>query len=100
MSGTARLVRYSRRRAGLTQRQLAARAGVPQATVARIESGAVSPRVDTVDRLLAECNARLTIDTRPGRGIDRTAIRELLRLTPTQRVESAAEEARNLETIR
>lgn len=96
---TARLIRYSRRKAGLTQRQLAERAGVPQPTIARIESGAVSPRLATVDRLLAKCGVRLVVEDRPGQGIDRTAIRELLRLTPTERLELAAAEANALEAI-
>jgi transcriptional regulator with XRE-family HTH domain len=96
---TARLIRYSRRKAGLTPRQLAERAGVPQPTIARIESGAVSPRLATVDRLLVECGVRLVVEDRPGQGIDRTAIRELLRLTPTERLELAAAEANALEAI-
>lgn len=99
MSGTARLVRYSRRRAGLTQRELAARAGVPQPTIARIESGRVSPRLETVDRLLDACGVRLAVEDRPGRGLDRTAIRELLRLTPVQRLEEAVSEAHSLEDL-
>ena len=48
----ARIIRSSRRRAGMSQRQLAAAAQVPQATVGRIEAGSVSPRADTVARLL------------------------------------------------
>ena len=52
MSMAGRMVRHARRRAGLTQRQLAAAAGVPQETIARIEAGRVDPRIGTVDRLL------------------------------------------------
>ena len=96
---TARLVRYSRRKAGLTQRQLAARAGVPQPTVARIESGVVSPRLETVDRLLAHCGVRLVVEQRSGQGVDRTGIRELLQLTPTERLELAAADANALEAL-
>lgn len=79
---------------------MAALAGVPQPTVARIESGAVSPRADTVERLLAACGARLVVEDRPGAGVDRSAIRELLRLTPTQRLDLATREANALEVIR
>ena len=38
--------------AGLTQRALAARSGVAQPHIARIEAGGVAPTSDTVDRLL------------------------------------------------
>jgi predicted transcriptional regulator len=37
----------ARHRAGLTQRELAERAAVPQSTVGRIEAGLVDPRVGT-----------------------------------------------------
>src|SRR5436305_1950065 len=42
----------ARKRAGLSQRGLAARAGVPQSTVARIELDALDPRSGTGVRLL------------------------------------------------
>jgi hypothetical protein len=40
--------------------------------VAKIESGAVIPRVDTFDRLLEACGEGLESQPRPGRGVDRT----------------------------
>jgi transcriptional regulator with XRE-family HTH domain len=43
-------VRRQRKRLGLEQRELAERAGVGPATIARIEGGA-EPREDTLDRL-------------------------------------------------
>lgn len=90
-------LRDARRRARLTQRALAVRAGVPQPSVARIESGAVVPRVDTLDRLLAECGLALDGVPRPGAGVDRTSIRVLLELSPGERLRLAAREARNLD---
>ena len=92
-------LRSARRRAGLSQRELAARAGVPQPTVARIESRAVSPRIDTLDRLLAVCDAELTVAPRSGAGVDRGPIRALLRLTPSERLRLAVDEARNLDRL-
>lgn len=53
MSGAADLLRSVRTRAGLTQSELARRAGTSQAAVARYESGDVSPMVSTLERLLA-----------------------------------------------
>ena len=46
MSMAGRMVRDARRRAGLTQRQLAAKAGIPQETIARIERGRADPARD------------------------------------------------------
>ncbi len=59
----------ARRSAGLTQRELATRAGVPQPTIARIESGRQMPRADTLDKLLKACGWELDM-TRRGEGED------------------------------
>lgn len=48
------------------------------------------PRVDTLDRLLRQCRGELQVAPRPGAGVDRTQLRERLKLSPTQRVEAAA----------
>ena len=96
MSMAGRMVRYSRRRAGLTQRQLAAKAGIPQETIARIESGATDPRVSTLDRLLEACAMGLEVMPRLGIGVDRTQIGELLDLTMGKRLELAIADDRNL----
>ncbi|MDP9467646.1 MAG: helix-turn-helix domain-containing protein [Chloroflexota bacterium] len=90
---TARMLRHARRGAGLTQRQLAERAGVPQATVGRIEAELITPRVDTLDKLLRAAGQELTAWPRPGIGIDRSQIRALLRLTPAQRLDLAVRDA-------
>ena len=92
-------LREARRRAGLTQRALALKAGIPQPTIARIESQAVVPRVDTLDRLLSACGFALETYRRPGAGIDRTGIRELRRLRPVDRLRLAAQDARNLDRL-
>lgn len=86
MSMAGRMVRDARRRTGLTQRQLAAKAGIPQATIARIERGRVDPRVTTLDRLLEACDYGLESMSRLGIGVDRTQIHDLLRLSPSERL--------------
>jgi transcriptional regulator with XRE-family HTH domain len=96
----SRVLRQARRRAGLTQRQLASKAGVPQPMVARIESGAVIPRVDTLDRLLAVCGEGLESHPRPGRGLDRTGYRELLQKAPSDRLRRASASAYGLARLR
>lgn len=86
-------LRKARRRSGLSQRALAARTGVAQPTIARIERGHDDPRVGTLERLLFACDETIEAVPRGGSGIDRTGIRELLALTPAQRIASLAQEA-------
>ncbi len=59
----ASLLKSARTAAGLTQVQLAQRAGTSQAAVARYERGRTSPAVDTLERLLACCGRVLILDT-------------------------------------
>lgn len=92
----AGVLRRSRLQAGLTQRELAVLVGVAQPAIARIESGAVIPRVDTFERLLRGCGKDLRVEHQRGQGVDRSVIRTLLDLSPRERLELAAEEARNV----
>lgn len=81
------MLRGARKRAGLTQRSLAARAGVPYSTVARIETGAVNPRAATLDALLRGCGEGLEARDHLGVGVDVTLIDEQLRLGPEERLD-------------
>jgi transcriptional regulator with XRE-family HTH domain len=81
-----RTLRHARRRARLTQRELATRAGVPQSTVARIERGVHMPRVDTFEHLLEACGMDIELTHKRGVGVDVTQIQGLLRMTPHERV--------------
>jgi len=92
----ALLLRKARRRAGMSQRALALAAGVPQSTVGRVELGQLSPRVDTLDRMLRAAGQTLTTERTLGIGVDRSQIRELLRLSPAERLRLAERDARNL----
>jgi transcriptional regulator with XRE-family HTH domain len=83
----------------MSQRGLAAAAGVPQSTVARIELGRLSPRADTLERLLNAAGLTLAAEPARGAGIDRSQIRELLRLTPGERARLAAADAAALANI-
>ena len=57
------LLKDARDRAGLTQRELARRAGTSQAMVARIERGQQSPSVATLERLVRACGLELRVET-------------------------------------
>ena len=95
-----RLLTHARRRAGLTQRELSDRTGIPQPAIARIERGGVSPTVATLDRLLAGTGQAIELSTRLGSGVDRTLIRAALAMSPEARVAKAGSAGRNLLAFR
>jgi transcriptional regulator with XRE-family HTH domain len=95
-TAAARMLRYARRRAGLSQRALAALASVPQPAIARIERGAVSPRVDTLAELLGAAGASLEVVPAAGLGVDRSLIRASLGRTPEERIRTAGAAAQSL----
>jgi transcriptional regulator with XRE-family HTH domain len=86
------ILRQARREAGFTQRELARRARIPQPAVSRIERDHLSPRVETLDRLLRECGKGLDLVDRPGIGVDRTLILERLGLSVADRARLAVRE--------
>jgi len=92
----ARLLRHARRRAGLTQRALATKAGVAQSVVGRIESSRVDPTVTTLSKLLRACETTLEALPGSGAGIDVSLMGELLALSPAGRLDSARGDARGL----
>ena len=94
MLGTAR------RRAQLSQRELARRAGVPQATISRIESRVVSPRVDTLQSLIRACGMELRVEEPRGAGVDRSQLRERLLMSPADRATLAVDAVNGLRELR
>jgi transcriptional regulator with XRE-family HTH domain len=85
------LLREVRRRHGLTQAQLAARASTSQAAISRIERGLVSPSVAMLARLLDLMGEELVLGAEAiDYGHDRTLIRENLKRTPEERIEYMA----------
>src|SRR6266508_3449145 len=95
----ARALRWARRRAGLSQRELAEKSGLPQSTIGRIEAGTVDPRVGTLSRLLRACGFDLEVEPRLGIGVDRTQIDECLAVSPAERIARADEAARFLQVL-
>jgi membrane associated rhomboid family serine protease/transcriptional regulator with XRE-family HTH domain len=89
------IVLEARLGAGLSQREVARRSGVPQASISRIERGLVSPRTETLDRLLRACGKDVGLIVRPGTGLDRTLIRDKLSLTTAERARLAVREWEN-----
>lgn len=58
-------VRKLRARAGLTQSELASRAGTSQPTIAAYESGRKSPTLDTLRRLAVSAGLEMAVDFHP-----------------------------------
>ena len=90
MPSTAELLRQARERAGLSQRQLAQRAGTAQSVVARIERGLTSPSWDTLERLLEAAGYELAAQVEPRVVVGSHVLDEvagILRMTPEQRLQ-------------
>ena len=60
-----RVLREARRRAGLTQRLLAQRAGTSHSTLAAYESGAKVPSTETLDRIVRAAGFELRAELIP-----------------------------------
>jgi transcriptional regulator with XRE-family HTH domain len=107
----ASLVREVRRLSGLTQRDLAARAGTSQPAIARLEQGLLSPTLATLQRILKAAGFELGLRLIPlaapdpvideyKRGIDRTLLRENLRKTVDQRLRALADLQKSAAEVR
>jgi transcriptional regulator with XRE-family HTH domain len=94
------LLAATRRRAGLTQAELAARLGTSQAAVAQLERPDANPRLATLDRALRAAGSELVVAARPSTpSVDESLIRRHLELTPRERLdvlESMQAQARTL----
>jgi transcriptional regulator with XRE-family HTH domain len=97
------LVRDARTRAGLSQRELARRAGTAQSVVARIESGQTSPGAETLARVLAAAGYDLHAELCPATPeathmLDDVA--RILALTPEDRLREVANVTRFISAAR
>jgi len=102
MSDIASLIRQARESAGLSQRELAGRAGTSQPAVARAEAGRSTLTVATLERLVAATGSRLTWMLEPRssddpvtgayrRDVDRSLLRQNLSRSVDERLAAGAE---------
>ena len=94
---SASLLVQARAKAGIAQRELAARAQTSQSVVARIERGQTIPSVETLDRLLAAAGFELkrTLQLKPvvhSHMLEDSA--RILRLSPVERLREVANVSR------
>jgi transcriptional regulator with XRE-family HTH domain len=101
MNPAAKVVFDARKRAGLTQAELADRLGVSQPTVARLESPRSNPRLSTLERALAATGNQLELTLRPTAypGIDESLIRSSLERPPAERLASFMSSYRGLRRL-
>jgi transcriptional regulator with XRE-family HTH domain len=93
----AATIREARQAAGLTQAELAGRAGMTQSVVARIERSRVNPTITTVDRLLRATGHTLAVVAAAApAGVDEGQIRERLALSPAGRLQDFTRSQRRL----
>jgi transcriptional regulator with XRE-family HTH domain len=95
------LIREARRKAGLTQAELAARAGVTQPVVARLERGGGNPTFETLERVLHAAGHRLELRA-VEQGlvtVDESLIRRQLALSPAERVRSLRPQAARMQRL-
>lgn len=96
----ADLIKEARRRAGLTQRELAERAGTTQSAIARAESGRVDPGFETVRRLMRLSGFNLLVALDPYDDSDLWQARQLLRSTPEERFDYMVRGANTMASMR
>lgn len=94
------LIREARRRAGLTQADLAARAGTSQSGIARWESGRTAVSLDDVLRLVRLCGFDLELLLLPRDESDMAQAARLADLTGQERIDRHARLTEQLNALR
>jgi transcriptional regulator with XRE-family HTH domain len=94
------LIREARRRAGLTQTELALRAGTVQPAIARWESGRTAVSLDDVRRLVRLCGFELETSLVPRDDSDVAQAARLAELSGQQRLDRHARITRQLRAVR
>ena len=101
MTPAATLIRAARAQAGLTQAELAARLGVTQAAVARLERPQSNPRLSTLARVIAATGQQLELTAVPHKpSVDETLLAMYVRMTPAERLRAFKSSYDSLQRIR
>lgn len=93
-------MREARKRAALTQRELAERAGTTQSAIARLESGRTSPSLEYVEQLMRLCGFQLLVELAPYDDSDLGQAKRLRRLPVADRVRLHADVHRSAARLR
>ena len=84
----------ARRRAGLSQAELASRAGTTQSAIARVESGRTSPTLEHLTKLLRACSFDLQVRLVPYDGHEWSLVEQNRLLDVSQRLQNMLAVAR------
>lgn len=93
----AGLVLMAREEAGMSQRELAERAGVAQSEIARIESGKREPSIPILQRILAAAGLELRFRLAPLEDHDQVLAARQTRRSGPQKKAAEARHIRNVE---
>ena len=91
ISGT--LLREARLRAGLTQEELARRAGTTQSAISRWESGSTRPPLEMLRRLVRACGLDLRVGIREYDSDATTLLERTVSLSPAERLDEVTRAA-------
>jgi transcriptional regulator with XRE-family HTH domain len=81
----------------MTQGQVAARAGLTQSAIARLERAGANPTIETLARVVAATGHRLTLAAEPSRAsVDERQLLERLAMTPGGRLANFTASSHNL----
>jgi transcriptional regulator with XRE-family HTH domain len=97
---SATLIRIARRRAGLTQSELAARLGKTQSEIGRWERGETRPSFERVQQVTRACGLDLTASLTNADDSYVPHIERMLALSPRARVSRAADQAIAMRSLR
>lgn len=82
------LIREARRRAGITQAELAKRVGTSQPAIARYERARAMPDLDTLHRIVESCRFELRLELAEPDPQREAAARIALERTPEERLQA------------
>jgi transcriptional regulator with XRE-family HTH domain len=82
------LIREARRRAGITQAELATRAGTTQSAIARLEAGRSAPTLEHLDHLVRCCGFEVAVQLLPVDDATWAQARANLARSPEERIRS------------
>jgi transcriptional regulator with XRE-family HTH domain len=97
---SATLIRNARRRARITQAELASRLDKSQSEIGRWERGETKPSFETLQRVVRACGLELTFGLANGDDSYIPHIERMLALPPRDRVIRAAAHARAMRSLR
>lgn len=93
------IIKEARRRAGLSQRELAERLGTTQSVITRWETGQRSPTFETLVRAVRACGLDLAVSLGTADADHDLLIRENRKLSPAARLRQMTQQSAGLDEL-